>query len=186
MTIPDAISFLDQQIVDPTVGLPEEIFLFASRITPLVNVDLLVRDGQGRTLLAWRSDTFSGHGWHIPGGIVRFKETVEDRIQKVAQRELGTAVDFHPQPIAINQLMHPSRHTRGHFLSLLFHCSLPPDFVLANHTCKPEEPGYLQWHDCCPANLIHVHEVYRPYICANPVFPAVFNHPVCGRSHVCL
>jgi len=173
MTITEAISFLDQQIVDPTAGLPEEIFLFASRITPMVNVDLLVRDSSGRTLLAWRSDAFSGQGWHIPGGIIRFKEQLETRIQKVARQEIGTEVTFKPQPIAMHQLMHPTRHTRGHFLSLLFLCSVPADFIPSNRQRTAEASGYLQWHDSCPANLIDVHEVYRPYICTNPAFEAL-------------
>ena len=173
MTITEAISFLDQQIVDPAAGLPEEIFLFASRITPMLNVDLLVRDSNGRTLLAWRNDAFSGQGWHIPGGIIRFKEQLETRIQKVARQEIGTEVTFTPQPIAMHQLMHPTRHTRGHFLSLLFLCSVPADFIPSNRQRTAEESGYLQWHDICPANLIHVHEVYRPYICTNPAFEAL-------------
>jgi colanic acid biosynthesis protein WcaH len=166
MTLTETIASLEQQIVDPTVGLPEEIFLFASRITPLVNVDLLVRDSAGRTLLSWRDDTFSGQGWHVPGGIIRFKETIEMRIQKVAQQELGTEVTFHPQPVAIHQLMHPTRKTRGHFLSLLFSCSVPSGFIPPNEQRKTDESGYLKWHDKCPENLISVHEVYRPYICA--------------------
>jgi hypothetical protein len=49
-------------------GLPEELFLFVSRITPLINVDLLIQDDGRRTLLTWRSDRFFGPGWHVPGG----------------------------------------------------------------------------------------------------------------------
>lgn len=55
-------------IDDPRNGLPEELFLFATEITPMVNVDLLVRDDEGRILLAWRDDDIYGTGWHVPGG----------------------------------------------------------------------------------------------------------------------
>ena len=43
--------------IDPRAGgLPDELFLFVSRITPLVNVDLLIQDDRRHTLFTWRSD----------------------------------------------------------------------------------------------------------------------------------
>ena len=38
---------------DPRRGLPDDVFLFVSRIVPLVNVDLLIQDDRSRTLLTW-------------------------------------------------------------------------------------------------------------------------------------
>ncbi len=89
MNITDAIAILDRQVSNPSAGLPDELFFFISRTTPMVNVDLLIKDENRRTLLAWREDSIAGTGWHIPGGIIRFKETFEQRIQKVAQLEVG-------------------------------------------------------------------------------------------------
>ena len=168
MTVEEAIAFLNSQAPTPTEGLPEDIFIFASGLMPLVNVDLLVQDDRGRTLLAWRSDIYSGTGWHVPGGIVRFKERLETRVQKVAEHELGTRVAFDPQPIAFNQLIHPSRNSRGHFLSILYRCRLPEDFAISNAGRTPADPGYLQWHDACPANMVRCHEIYRPLIGGAP------------------
>ena len=42
---------------DPRDGLQDEIFHFIRRVTPLINVDLLIRC-DGRTLLAWREDEY--------------------------------------------------------------------------------------------------------------------------------
>jgi colanic acid biosynthesis protein WcaH len=164
MTLTETITSLEQQIADPTVGLPEDIFLFASRITPMVNVDLLVRDNAGRTLLAWRNDAFSGKGWHIPGGIIRFRETFAQRILKVAITELGTPVEFDPTPIALHQIILPEQKSRSHFISLLYSCSLPDGFAPANTGLTPTTTGFLQWHTHCPDNLLPVHEIYRTYI----------------------
>ena len=33
-------------------GLPDEVFTYISTVTPLVNVDLLIRNDKGETLLA--------------------------------------------------------------------------------------------------------------------------------------
>ncbi|MCX7661458.1 MAG: NUDIX domain-containing protein [Candidatus Omnitrophica bacterium] len=163
MDIIEAINFLNKQISNPSKELPKEIFLFVSRITPLVNVDLLIRDEKGRTLLAWRDDKYAGRGWHLPGGIVRFKERLEARIQKVAKEEIGVLVKPDPVPLAINQII--CRHrTRGHFISFLYHCFLSSSFVPKNKGLKEKHPGYLKWHKNCPRNLIKAHQIYRKYI----------------------
>lgn len=164
MTLADAISVLDHHVANPSEGLPDELFYYLSRITPLVNVDLLIKDENGRTLLAWRKDQYAGEAWHVPGGIVRFKETFATRIQKVAEIELGTPVNFDATPIALNQLIHPNRDVRGHFISLLYRCSLPAVFVPPNRGLVPGDRGFLKWHDSCPDSLITYHEIYRKFI----------------------
>lgn len=163
MTIKDAIKFLEKQIKDPKKSLPDEIFFFVSRVTPLINVDLLIKDENGRILLSWRDDEYTGKGWHIPGGIVRFKEKFETRIQKVAKTEIGVPVEFDPLPIAVNQ-MTVKRNTRGHFISLLFKCFLSEKCVLKNKGLKINNAGYLKWHGSFPNNLLKCHKIYRKYI----------------------
>ncbi len=163
MNIYEAIEFLDKQISDPSSGLPEEVFLFISRITPMVNVDLLIKDKNGRVLLSWRDDQFADAGWHLPGGIIRFKEKFEQRVLKVAETEIGTVVEFDPVPIAINQII-LGQKTRGHFISLLYKCFLSSKYIPKNTGLTPKDNGYLMWHDSCPVNLVEVHEIYRKYI----------------------
>jgi len=163
VNIHKAIEFLEKQIPNPSLGLPEEIFLFISRTTPLVNVDLLIKDENNRTLLSWRDDQYAGKGWHVPGGIVRFKEKLEERVQEVAKKEIGTAVKFDPIPLAINQMI-CERDIRGHFVSILYKCFLSGKFIPKNKGLSNKDPGYLMWHDSCPTNLIKVHEIYRHYI----------------------
>ena len=36
------IKFIEKKIKNPKKGLPEEIFLFSTRINPMINVDLLI------------------------------------------------------------------------------------------------------------------------------------------------
>jgi colanic acid biosynthesis protein WcaH len=163
MNIHEAIEFLDKQISNPSSGLPEEVFLFISRITPIVNVDLLIKDEKGRTLLSWRDDQYAGAGWHLPGGIVRFKETLETRLLKVAETEIGAVVEFDPVPVATNQII-CNHNTRGHFISILYKCFLPSKFIPKNTGLSKTDNGYLMWHSSCPENIIPVHEMYRRFI----------------------
>ncbi len=160
MTLMDAIAVLDGAVTDPTQGLPDEIFYYISRTTPLINVDLLIKDESGRTLLAWRNDQYAGSGWHIPGGIIRFKETVETRIRKVAEKEIGQPADHDPTPIRISEMIHPQHKDRGHFISLLYACRLPAGFEPENKGLTPADAGFLKWHDGCPDDLIKFHRRY--------------------------
>lgn len=165
MTPQDAIKILDAYIKNPREGLPEDVFYFISRNTPLINVDLLVKDEAGRALLAWRDDTYSGVGWHLVGGIIRFKETMEARLKKVAELELGTSdITFDPNPLAINEIFNPEHENRGHFISVLYKCSLPSAFVPDNKDLKETDPGFLKWHEACPSDLLKFHEIYRKYL----------------------
>jgi len=163
MDIQEAIRVLLQLSPNPSTGLPEELFQFISRVTPLVNVDLLIKNKNNQTLLSWRKDLYAGIGWHIPGGIIRYKEKIEDRILRVAKGEIGTTVKYNPNPLSINE-MFCYHDVRGHFISLLYECSIPSDYTINNRNLSPNDIGYLQWHNCCPDNLVKAHSIYRKYI----------------------
>jgi len=164
MDIQEAVNFLDTHTANKTAGLPDEIFYFISRTTPMVNVDLLIKDEAGRTLLSWRNDKYAGGGWHIPGGILRFKETMRSRILKVAQNEVGASVEFDEKPLAVNEIILPDYENRAHFISFLYKCRLPSSFEVDNKGKKENEAGFLKWHEECPLNLIAVHGIYKGYI----------------------
>lgn len=152
-------------IPDAKAGLPQEAFYFVSQLTPMINVDLLIKNKIGQTLLTWREDKFYGPAWHIPGGIIRFKESIEDRIQKVAETELGCTIRFAPEPINVRGLINQTRDVRGHFISLLYLCETTsePD---PDKRCLSEDPkqGQWMWHDGSPKNLLNVHESFRVFI----------------------
>ena len=165
MEIKKIIDLLESLIKNPSEGLPEDIFLFVSRITPIINVDLLIKNEQNQTLLTWRDDGYFPPGWHIPGGIVRYKEKISGRIDAVAKNEMGTRVKFKKEPLAINEVIHSSRRVRGHFISLLYECtlisSLDENFRYEKGTPKP---GEWAWFNECPTDIISVHDMYRKFI----------------------
>jgi ADP-ribose pyrophosphatase YjhB (NUDIX family) len=154
-----------QIVPDPRVGLGDDLFLLVSRLTPMLNVDLLVQDKDSRTLLTWRDDKYYPPGWHVPGGIVRFKESCMNRVHAVARGELGMDVLFDDRPIAVNEMIHPTRAERGHFIALLYRCvpAGEPDARMAFLGGRPVA-GQWQWHTSCPDNLLTIQDVYRQYI----------------------
>jgi ADP-ribose pyrophosphatase YjhB (NUDIX family) len=164
MDVNHAVAAIESSIGDPHRGLPEDIFLFVSRIVPFINVDLLIRDGSGRTLLTWRDDEFFGSGWHVPGGIIRYKEMASDRIQACAREELGAAVAFEAVPLLVSETIQEQR-TRGHFISLLYRCrllALPDEGRRARS--NPPTPGQWHWHEFCPPDLLSVQTQYACFL----------------------
>lgn len=145
--------------------LPEDLFLLISRVIPMVNVDLLIKDGQGRTLLTWRDDEVYGAGWHLPGGVIRFREMAAHRVQEVAKAELGAEVTFGSTPLWVAEIVHPLRDTRGHAVALLYRCELAGE-PRADLKYRGGQPvaGAWQWHAHCPPDLLPFHRVYERFL----------------------
>jgi ADP-ribose pyrophosphatase YjhB (NUDIX family) len=162
MEVQQAIATLDEVAANAQGGLPEPLFLFVSRLTPLVNVDLLIQDAQKRTLLTWRDDEFFGRGWHLPGGVIRYKERAADRVQKCAEEELGVQVEFESSPALIVETAE-ERRTRGHFISLLYRCRLKSELDEERRAGEHPKVGEWSWLRGCPENLIQVQRVYEHY-----------------------
>jgi colanic acid biosynthesis protein WcaH len=129
------------------------------------NFDLLVKNERRQTLLIWRHDQYY-RGWHVPGGIIRFKERIHERITAVATAEFGASVSFDPAPIAMHEKFAPSRNIRGHFISLLYQCQLlsePNQELRCKNPLNPDSAQWM-WHDRSPTDLIHQHDSYRKFI----------------------
>jgi ADP-ribose pyrophosphatase YjhB (NUDIX family) len=164
MRLDEHIHAIESAVADPHQGLPDEVFGLVTRLTPMVNVDLLIRNDRQETLLTWRDDALY-RGWHVPGGIIRFKEHMADRVAEVARLELGAAVTIKSAPVAVNEVIHVERHVRGHFIAFLFECELtgPPDETLRHAGGAPSH-GQWAWHRACPPDIIRSHEMYRRFL----------------------
>lgn len=165
MNLTENLNKIMQKIEDPTEGLPEEIFEFVSSITPMINVDLLIRDEQGRILLARRNDKFEGMVWHIPGGIIRFKEEIEKRIEHVGYKEIDQKIKFGSKPIAINEIM-VEHQERGHFISLLYECKLTEKICVQDK--EHYNDGDLYWFGECPRDFMECQKnIYSKFFVNN-------------------
>lgn len=156
--------------IDPTNGLPLDLFELCTSLLPFVNVDLLVFNSKGQILLSWRDDKHYGAGWQIPGGIIRMMETVDDRIQKTAIREIGCEVEYDNEPIGVyeniikdyrpdldNQL------ERAHNIAFLYNCRVSKEYIINNGDKKEFNEGYLKWFDKFPENLLACHKTLKNY-----------------------
>lgn len=159
-----ALEWLEGHIGDPREGLPEDVFLFVSGLTPLVNVDLLIRDQRRGTLLTWREDPHYGAGWHVPGGIIRFQERALDRVRAVGRLELEAEVEPEAEPLMVHETIDRRVRARGHFYSLLFRCAVRSGPAPAlEAVANPPQRGQWRWHRTCPEDLLEVHRVYGKF-----------------------
>ncbi len=169
MSLQYEIAAVESAVPDPSQGLPEDVFLFVSRIVPLVNVDLLIQDDEGRTLFTWRDDEFFGAGWHLPGGVIRYRESAGERVRSCARGELGAEVKFEEAPLWVAEYIRArttgeDRKSRGHAISLLYRCRLitPPMESLRADSNAPRK-GQWCWYKSLPENLIEAHSAYRRF-----------------------
>ena len=139
-------------------GLPDHLFKYVSSITPLVNIDILLINQNNEFMLTWRDDGIYGPGWHVPGGIVRFKESVHRRISEVCRIELNINNYTDLQLVQVNQIMNPDRDFRGHFISFLFSARVD----LQSSPEQSDESGkpLRGWFTSMPTPMIRQHTRY--------------------------
>lgn len=69
--------------------LPDETFKSVIQHTPLISIDLIVRNEQGEVLLGKRVNAPAKGSWFVPGGRVRKNETLDDAFVRLVKEELG-------------------------------------------------------------------------------------------------
>lgn len=171
MSLTEAINNLKTEMksagIEQEHGLGTELFHFSSTLAPVVNVDLLITDENNRVLLSWREDDYTESGWHVPGSCIRFQETLEEAIQRCARTELGAEVEFAPEPIRVYEF-HWNKHRptiadqreRAHFITLVYACHLPGDYVLDKHNKTEGQVGFLRWFDDMPEDILPIQKCY--------------------------
>ncbi|GAB1253603.1 CDP-glucose 4,6-dehydratase [Desulfovibrio falkowii] len=167
--VTDFIHGLHNASLDGSEGLPEELFLFISSITPIPNVDLFIQDKHGRLLLSWRDDAYYGKGWHIPGGCIRYGQSQHRCIADTSLRELGIEVSHDSEPIITCDAFRPqcgphrNPRVRGHNITTLYRCYVPDDWEPPTAICSENggpKPGEFQWFEDLPPDLLPIHHCY--------------------------
>ena len=162
-SILNSIKNIEESIGNPKVGLPDEVFYLVGRLTPFINVDLLIRDCDNRILLTWRDDKFCGSGWHFPGGIIRFHEKITERVHKVARLELKAEVDILNGPIRINEIISEGQIERSHFISLLYECKINGELTIDSFGELPKKNQNINFFRKIPDNILKAHIIYKEY-----------------------
>lgn len=73
--------------------LPAEEFLKIVETTPLVSIDLILRDQADRILLGRRNNEPAKGSWFVPGGRIMKDETFPQALERIVRTELGSGID---------------------------------------------------------------------------------------------
>lgn len=71
----------------------DEDFARIIAATPLVSIDLILRNPQGQILLGYRRNRPAQDTWFVPGGRIRKNERLADAWRRIARVELGITLD---------------------------------------------------------------------------------------------
>ncbi len=157
-SIKKKIKYIENKIKNPMKGLPDEVFYFIGRNTPYINVDLLIKCPKKGILLTWRDDNYAGKGWHLPGGIIRFRETIKKRVKMVGKNELNLNIIKSKGPLEINEIIIKKQKERSHFISLLYECE-----VKKSELKNIKKNNLINFFKNKPKNLLKLHNIYKNY-----------------------
>jgi len=62
--------------------------------TPLVSIDLIIENPQGKILLGKRCNKPAQGYWFVPGGRIQKNETLEQAIRRISKTELGFEISL--------------------------------------------------------------------------------------------
>ncbi len=72
--------------------LTDTEFLRIVEATPLVSIDLILRNERGEVLLGRRTNKPAQGLWFVPGGRIRKNERVAEALRRISTRELGVEI----------------------------------------------------------------------------------------------
>lgn len=74
--------------------LSPNVLIEVIKYTPLVSIDLIVRDPQGRVLVGWRTNRPAQYCWFVPGGRICKDERMAAAFQRITENELGASFEL--------------------------------------------------------------------------------------------
>ena len=73
--------------------LPPDVLLEVIKYTPLISIDLIVRDDQERVLVGMRTNRPAQNYWFVPGGRICKDERISQAFQRISKNELGITMN---------------------------------------------------------------------------------------------
>ncbi len=125
----------------------DNLFLQIIDATPLVSIDLVLEDSQGRVLLGHRINRPAQGYWFVPGGRIRKNETRTEALHRISFTELGIRLNLSDaRLIGAFDHIYPDNFfgvmgINTHYVVLAYHFFIADDVVI-----KPDnQHSGIQW-----------------------------------------
>lgn len=86
--------FLNLQSINLQVMLSKKDFTLIVKNTPLVSIDLIIENAEGKVLLGYRSNQPAKGYWFVPGGRIRKDELFAAAFSRIFQAETGQTTEI--------------------------------------------------------------------------------------------
>lgn len=150
--------------------LDGETFRTVVASTPLVSIDLVVRNHDGHILLGQRLNRPAKGFWFVPGGRIYKNERLDDAFERITQTELGQAFSrtqarlldiyehFYDDSVFGAEPAAPDTH----YVVIGYQLDLPPETALSPP--EGQHDAYRWWDPREMSSSTHVHSNTRAYL----------------------
>lgn len=110
--------------------LTDEQLSYVVRYAPLVSIDLIIRDPEGRVLVALRRNEPAKNCYFVPGGRIRKNETIDAAFQRILRAETSLKFGFErARLLGVYQHIYPTNRFEHedygtHYVVLAYEMSL--------------------------------------------------------------
>jgi colanic acid biosynthesis protein WcaH len=80
--------------MDAPQMLSDDNFSHVVRSAPLVSIDIVIRDAEGRTLVGLRLNEPAKGTYFVPGGVIRKNESIRRAFKRILKTETGIDASF--------------------------------------------------------------------------------------------
>ncbi len=128
--------------------------------TPLVSIDLIIKDSNNRALLGYRNNHPARGFWFVPGGRIRKNETLAQAMKRIALNELGLEISITGATLlgAYDHIYNDNFDTKPgiktHYVALGYEIKLPCNQAIKMDTQHSE----IQWwsiEDLLKSEAVH-------------------------------
>ncbi|MEK7680923.1 MAG: NUDIX domain-containing protein [Patescibacteria group bacterium] len=131
--------------------LTEKDYNFIYTRVPRVCVDLVIKNRRG-VLLTFREIEPFKNQWHMPGGRVKWRETIIKAVQRIAREETGLEVELVKLLGFMEFLREMQKGERRHTVSMVF-LARPNDF----NSSGCDQAHRLNFFNKLPKKTIPIH-----------------------------
>lgn len=132
--------------------LSNEDYDFIYSKVPRICVDLLIKNKENQVLLTKRRiEPYIGH-WHLPGGRIKFRESINDAIIRIAKSELGISITDVGKIIGVCEFTEEyQKNQPRHSISMVH------EIILYNYDELSSQDEY-EWFSSLPEPIIPSHK----------------------------
>lgn len=151
------------------MSLAKKDFLNIIDKTPLVSIDLVIKDPENSVLMGLRNNAPAKGYWFVPGGRILKNETIEMAFNRISNKELGYQFNFQKSRLlnAFNHIYDTNfdnaPHINTHYVVLAYEIAVSKDEKDKLLQAPDEQHTKLKWISLADACIDKVHPLSKAY-----------------------